>query len=98
MRFLMIDIKNVMVATDFSEPSDCALAYGRELARTFDATLHIVHVVESLAARAVADAYPFVLPEMQKDMEESASRQLEALITEADRKDLGAKSVVFTAA
>ena len=32
---MMIAIKNILVATDFSEPSDTALAYGRELARTF---------------------------------------------------------------
>ena len=30
----MILIKHVLVATDFSEPSDAALSYGRELART----------------------------------------------------------------
>ena len=29
----MILIKNVLVATDFSEPSGAALNYGRELAR-----------------------------------------------------------------
>ena len=39
----MIALKNILVATDFSEPSDAALAYGRELARTFGA-LHLVHV------------------------------------------------------
>ena len=39
----MILIKHVLVATDFSEPSGAALNYGRELARTFAATLHVLH-------------------------------------------------------
>jgi len=42
----MILLKKILVATDFSEPSDRALAYGRELARTFAAQLVVVHVVE----------------------------------------------------
>ena len=40
----MITLKNILVATDFSEPSDAALTYGRELAGRFDATLHVLHV------------------------------------------------------
>jgi nucleotide-binding universal stress UspA family protein len=43
-RSVMITLKHILVATDFSEPSDAALTYGRELARTFQATLHLVHV------------------------------------------------------
>ena len=31
---VMIALKQILVATDFSEPSDAALAYGRELARS----------------------------------------------------------------
>ena len=34
----MILLKTILVATDFSEPSDAALAYGRELAFTFGST------------------------------------------------------------
>ena len=34
----MIRIQNVLVATDFSETSDAALDYGREMARTFGST------------------------------------------------------------
>ena len=44
----MIVLKNILVATDFGEASDAALTYGRELARTFGGTLHVLHVVENL--------------------------------------------------
>ena len=40
----MIKLENVLVATDFSEPSHTAMEYGRTLARQFGATLHVVHI------------------------------------------------------
>ena len=50
----MIALENVLVATDFGEPGEAALRYGVELARRFDAVLHVLHVVEDLAARPSA--------------------------------------------
>ena len=52
----MITIKNVLVATDFSESSASALNYGREFARTFGATLHVLHVVENAVMWAGPEA------------------------------------------
>jgi len=43
----MIKIENILVPTDFSEPSESALTYGRALARRFNARLHVVHVVDN---------------------------------------------------
>ncbi len=93
----MIAIHNVLVATDFSVPSDVALAYGRELARAFGARLHVLNVAENLAARAAADAYPMTLPDMQRDIEDAAWKRLEAMLTAADRRELRAKPAVRTA-
>jgi nucleotide-binding universal stress UspA family protein len=76
----MIALKNILVATDFGEAADAALAYGRELARTFDATLHVLNVADDVYVRLGGDAYVAVLPELQKDLEESARRQLDALL------------------
>ena len=50
----MIALKKVLVATDFSEPSEAALAYGRELARSFSAQLIVLHVVENTLTGMVA--------------------------------------------
>ena len=41
----MSDVSRILVATDFSQFSDAALAYACRLANQFDATLHLVHVV-----------------------------------------------------
>jgi nucleotide-binding universal stress UspA family protein len=93
----MILIKNVLVATDFSAPSDAALNYGRELARTFGATLHVLHVADNVTFQYGVEGYSTLLPEMQDDVEAAARQQLEALITEEDRVDLHAEAVVVTA-
>jgi nucleotide-binding universal stress UspA family protein len=50
----MITLKNILVPSDFSEYSDQALRYGLELARKFDATLYLFHVVQDPATQAYA--------------------------------------------
>ena len=45
----MIAIKQVLVPTDFSEPSQVALNYGKAFAETFNARLHLVHVLDENA-------------------------------------------------
>lgn len=42
----MIALKQILVATDFSEPAEVAVGYGCDLARAYDATLHVIHVIE----------------------------------------------------
>jgi len=94
----MILLKQILVATDFSEPSDAALAYGRELARTFGAQLTVLHVAENIAARAYgADGFVFAEPELQRDVETAARRQLDAQLSDEDRAQLRAEGVVLTA-
>ena len=41
----MITLKNILVATDFSECSERAVEEARALAKGFDARLHMLHVV-----------------------------------------------------
>ena len=94
----MIRIKNVLVATDFSEPSAAALDYGRELARSFNATLHVVHVTDNVFLQFGGEAYMAVVPDLQRDVDATARRQLEALLDEEDRAALRATPVVISAA
>jgi len=93
----MIRIKNVLVATDFSEPSTVALEYGRELSRTYGAKLHVLHVAEDLRWRYATDMTPPVLVDVQDDLEASLRSRLEALITDDDRRQLAVRAVVQTA-
>jgi nucleotide-binding universal stress UspA family protein len=91
----MIALKKILVATDFSAPSDAALAYGRELARTFGASLTVMHVVDNIMTRAYgADGIALADPELQEQLEASARQQLDALLFEEDRKNLKAIGVI----
>jgi len=93
----MILLKNILVATDFGEASDAALSYGRDLARTYGATLHVLHVAENLVARYANVEALAILPQLQTDIDEAARKRMAELVTDEDRTMLHAKSVVLGA-
>ena len=85
----MITLKNILVATDFSTAADTALTYGRALARTFAATLHVVHVVGDASSLAYgADGYVATLPDLQLEIEDAARTQLDNLLVDSDERPL----------
>jgi len=75
----MIDIRHVLVPTDFSAASVTALAYGRALAARFDAQLHVVTVVENFFRIVGVEGY-FIDAggHNQRDSESIARALLEA--------------------
>jgi nucleotide-binding universal stress UspA family protein len=76
----MITLTDILVATDFSEPSMVALTYGRALARNFRARLHVMHVVGSLpSVFSGAEEYVVSVPDLQRQIEDAARQELEAL-------------------
>lgn len=94
----MITLKNVLVATDFSEPSDAALLYGRELAVRFGATLHVLHVVENIYINTLGvEGYAAVIPELQQHVEDDARRHLHQTLLDSDRSGPPSIPVVVTA-
>jgi nucleotide-binding universal stress UspA family protein len=90
----MVALKRILVATDFGEAAHVALAYGRELARTFGATLHVLHVADNVLGRGIGGkGYIAPFPEVQREIEEGAVKRLEAL-TQDDRATPGAVPVL----
>lgn len=83
----MISLKNVLVATDFTDASKVALDYGRDLARAYGATLHVLHIVDDLAHRYGGEI-GFSLPDLQGQWVAEAKKNLDALITDDDRKSM----------
>jgi nucleotide-binding universal stress UspA family protein len=75
----MIALKRILVATDFSEMADAALRYGRALAGTFGATLHVLHVADDFSAR-MGDTFLAVMPELVADVVNDAKRRLSELV------------------
>ena len=93
----MIALKNVLVATDFGEAAEAALDYGREFARSFGASLHVLNVVDNVLMRVGgAEAFLGVYPDVQREVDEAARRQLDQRISDEDRRTLRAKAVAIT--
>jgi nucleotide-binding universal stress UspA family protein len=72
----MIELKNILVAIDFDDASMTALTYGRTLARTFGARLHVLHVLENSFLRAVAND--------PRHVESGVARRLEETLAAGD--------------
>ncbi len=86
----MIKIANILVATDFSDASAAALAYGRELARNYGATLHVIHAIDDIRWRYSLDMTPVLMSGVQQSLEEAAQQQMKELLTDEDRHQLRA--------
>jgi nucleotide-binding universal stress UspA family protein len=90
----MVVLKKILVATDFGEASNSALNYGRELARTFNATLHVLHVAENVISRFGADFAAADFPALQRQVEDAARKTLNSLLSDEDRETLRATPVL----
>jgi nucleotide-binding universal stress UspA family protein len=84
----MILLNSVLVATDFGETSRAALDYGRNLAKAFGGTLHLLSVVDTAVAVSAAEFYS--ASNLETELVEEAQRGLDALLTTDDRERLHA--------
>jgi nucleotide-binding universal stress UspA family protein len=82
----MVVLKRILVATDFSEASQVALDYGRDLARSYGGALHLLHVSDDVRWRYSLDMSPVLLTSVQDDLEATSRVRLEALLTDDDRQ------------
>jgi universal stress protein A len=88
----MILLNSVLVATDFGETSRAALNYGRNLAKAFGGTLHLLSVVDTAVAVSAAEFYS--ASNLETELVEEAQRGLDALLTTDDRERLHAVPAV----
>src|SRR4051794_19389095 len=84
----MIVLKNILVPTDFEAAADAALRYGRTLAETFGADLHVLHVADTALFQA-----RFADP---ATLEAAARRQLGERATADDRQRYDTHAVLET--
>ena len=70
-------LQTILVATDFSPTSDHALSYARSMARSFGASLHLVHVVpDPVLASAWSEAYAYDLTALAERLRFDAHQRL----------------------
>jgi nucleotide-binding universal stress UspA family protein len=93
-RAAMLVLRDVLVPVDFEPTSYHALAYARDLVRTFGARLHVLHVMEDVfALPAGTEGALSAFPCLEREVEADVRGRLDALLTEADRK-AGAMTLV----
>jgi nucleotide-binding universal stress UspA family protein len=77
----MIALNQILVPTDFSTTSGVALKYAQALARRFDASLHLLHVLQDpMIYPATMEWYPLPTTNYRQEMEHGAQERLQALV------------------
>jgi len=73
-----MEIKKILVTTDFTEVSSTALEYAIDLMKRYGARLYIIHVIHDISKRVGGWYVPHTsMDEMRKDIEKAASKELE---------------------
>ncbi len=81
----MIKLNTILVPSDFSECSDAAVLYGLELARRFDARVHLLHVIQDPATQPwAAEGLAIPLFAAVEQWQKEAKERLEASVPKAD--------------
>src|SRR6516225_1500394 len=94
----MIVMKRILVPTDFSEPSQIAVTYGKALAENFDASLHVLHVIEErelVYGKLSSEAFSPLIAVIE-DIEKNVRQKLDAVLTESEREQYRAELVMLT--
>lgn len=92
-------IRKILCAIDFSEYTEEVLAYACEIAKRFDAELHLIHVIPLVAY--IAPYETFLLPEnmleMERSMDKEAEEQFEKVLStlEVQAKKILRKGIAF---
>lgn len=90
----MINLKKILVPTDFSESARRALSYGISFAREYDAELTLLHVVETVAVGYASDLFPVPMAEVFQEISGYARAELTKLAEEARERGVRVKEQV----
>jgi len=90
------NITRILVPTDFSTQSAGALAYARELAERFGASIQLLHVLEDPYATSAyaTEVYGYLPAGLKETWQKNAEEKLSGLLPPADRARFGATTTV----
>jgi nucleotide-binding universal stress UspA family protein len=84
----VIEIRRILVPTDFSESAHQALDWGVALALEFKSELLLLHVVENLTVGYASDLFPVPMAEVYEEISGYARAELHRLAEDARRRGL----------
>jgi nucleotide-binding universal stress UspA family protein len=90
----MINLKRVLVPTDFSGSARHALTYGMSFAREYKAELLLLHVVENLTVGYASDLFPVPMAEVFDEISGFARTELGKLAAQAREKGIAVRELV----
>jgi nucleotide-binding universal stress UspA family protein len=90
----MIKLKRILIPTDFSEASESAVMYGRALAEAFNASLHILHVIEDPFVYGwTGEGYMPDIPSFRETLREQSNKQLDKVLSSPERERFNAQVI-----
>jgi universal stress protein A len=87
-----LKVKNVLIPIDFSDPSRKAFYIGLKLARMFDATVYVLHVVEPIASFDSGEDMEKQAEEVKR-VEEGVKRRVNELFQIGGLKEVDRRKV-----
>jgi nucleotide-binding universal stress UspA family protein len=90
----LINLKKILVPTDFSDSARQALSYGISFGLEYDAELTLLHVVETVAVGYASDLFPVPMAEVFQEISGYARSELEKLAAEARDRGVRVKEQV----
>ena len=90
----MINLKRILVPTDFSESARHALLYGTSFAREYEGELVLLHVVENLTVGYASDLFPVPMAEVFDEISGYAKTELAKLAAEVKEKGITVRELV----
>lgn len=90
----MIQLKKILVPTDFSESARHALTYAISFAREYSAEVTLLHVVEDVAVSYASDLFPVPMAEVFHEISAYARKELAALAGEVRARAVEVREVV----
>ncbi len=91
----MINLKKILVPTDFSESAAQALRYGISFACEYKAELRLLHVVETLSVGYASDLFPVPMAEVFDEIAGYAQTELDKLASVAAERGVAARKEVI---
>jgi universal stress protein A len=90
----MIHIKRILCPVDFFPASDKAVLYAAELAKDYDAKIHLLHVVTPLLP--VVQDFPVATVAVMKSVEEAAAAHMKKLVENLKRRSVDVTAKILT--